>query len=91
MTLIITDYTQILNFPNSLHKVYFKQKIRDTTAKVAKLLHLDKIYRYKTTYGSFKWKLIKARLNTNKNEGKLGDERYQAVVFAIFELVLFPS
>jgi len=91
MTLIITDYTQILNFPNSSHKVYFKQKIRDTTAKVAKLLHLDKIYRYKTTYGSFKWKLIEARLNTNKNEGKLGDERYQAVVFAIFELVLFPS
>ena len=90
MTLIIEDYTQILNFPNSPYKVYFKQKNGDTTTKVAKLLHLDKIYRYKTTYESFMWKLIEARLKINKNKGKLGDERYQTIVFSIFELILFP-
>jgi hypothetical protein len=46
---------------------------------------------YRTIDGSFKWKLIEARLKTNKDEGKLGDKRYQVVVFAIFWLVSFLS
>jgi hypothetical protein len=63
----------------------------ETTVVVTKLLYLDKIGQYRTTNGSFKWKLIEDRLKTNKDEGKLGDERYQVVAFAIFGLVLFRS
>jgi len=79
----IEEYTQILNFP---HKVYFRQRIEDTFAKIAKLLHFDKIGQYRTINGSFKWNLIE---KINKDEGKLGDERYQVVAFVIFGLVLF--
>jgi len=48
-------------------------------------------YTYRTIDGSFKWKLIEARLKTNKDEGKLRDKRYQIVVVAIFWLVFFLS
>jgi hypothetical protein len=41
--------------------------------------------------GGFKWNVIKARMKKNVEEGKLGDERYRLVAFAIFGLVLFPS
>ena len=34
--------------------------------------------------------MIKNKLKTNKNNGKLGEEKYQVVDFAIFRLVLFP-
>jgi hypothetical protein len=41
--------------------------------------------------GGFKWNVIEARMKKNVEEGKLGDERYRLVAFAIFGLVLFPS
>jgi hypothetical protein len=41
--------------------------------------------------GGFKWKLIENKLKTYKAKGKKGEEKYQAVVFSIFKLVLFPS
>lgn len=40
--------------------------------------------------GGFKWKLIENKMKTDKENGKLKEEKYQAVAFAIFELVLFP-
>jgi hypothetical protein len=36
----------------------------------------------------FKWKLIENKLKADKDKGKLGEEKYQVVVFAIFGLVL---
>jgi hypothetical protein len=36
-------------------------------------------------------KAIEARMKKNDEEGKLGNERYKLVAFAIFGLVLFPS
>jgi E3 ubiquitin-protein ligase DOA10 len=35
--------------------------------------------------------LIEKKLKTDKNNGKLGEEKYQVVDFVIFKLVLFPS
>lgn len=37
----------------------------------------------------FKWKLIDNKLKEDKDKGKLGEEKYQVVVFFIFKLVLF--
>ena len=84
ITHTIEEYAQILNFPNNPPKVYFRKGIGDTVVEVTKLLHIDKIGQYRTIDGTFKWKLIEARLKTNKDEGKLGDKRYQVVVFTIF-------
>jgi hypothetical protein len=40
----------------------------------------------------FKWKIIKAKIiKKNMEEGKLGNEWYKVVAFAIFRLMLFPS
>jgi hypothetical protein len=41
MTPTIKEYAQILNFPNNPYKVYFRQRIENTTTKVVKLLHPD--------------------------------------------------
>jgi hypothetical protein len=62
----IEEYVQILNFLNNLDKVYFRKRIGDTTIEVTKLVHLDKISQYRTTNGSFKWKLIEAKLKIKK-------------------------
>lgn len=35
--------------------------------------------------------MIENKLKTDKNNGKLGEEKYQVVDFVIFKLVLFPS
>jgi hypothetical protein len=35
--------------------------------------------------------MIESKLKTDKEKGKLGEERYQIIVLAIFRLVLFPS
>jgi len=35
--------------------------------------------------------MIENKLKTDKEKGKLGEERYQIVVFAIFWLILFSS
>jgi hypothetical protein len=35
--------------------------------------------------------MIENKLKTDKEKGKLGEERYQIIAFAIFGLVLFPS
>jgi hypothetical protein len=71
--------------------VYFRQRIAGTATAVAKLLHLDQVDRYMTSNGGFKWKMIESKLKTDKEKGKLGEERYQIIAFAIFGLVLFPS
>jgi hypothetical protein len=55
-----------LNFLKNLDKVYFRKRIGDTTTEVTKLVHLDKISQYRTTNGSFKWKLIEAKLKIKK-------------------------
>jgi hypothetical protein len=81
LTPTIKEYAQILNFSNEPHKVYFKQRIRDMTTEVTKLLHLDKINQYRTTNRGFKWKLTETKLKVNKDEGNLGEERYQVVAF----------
>ena len=44
-----------------------------------------------TSFGDFKWKAIESRLKASKDKGRLGEEGYQLVAFAIFSLVLFPS
>ena len=62
----IEEYVQILNFLKNLDKVYFRKRIGDTTTEVTKLVHLDKISQYRTTNGSFKWKLIEAKLKIKK-------------------------
>jgi len=91
MTPTLEEYAQILSFPNDPYKVYFRQRIESTAAVVAKLLHLEQVDRYMTSNGGFKWKMIESKLKTDKEKGKLGEERYQIIVFAIFRLVLFPS
>lgn len=75
MTPIIEEYAQILNFPNDPHKVYFRPRIRDTVT------------------GSITNRGLSAKttLKTDKDKGKLREERYQAIAFAIFGLVLFTS
>jgi len=35
--------------------------------------------------------MIENKLKTDKEEGKLGEERYRIVAFVIFGLVMFPS
>jgi hypothetical protein len=70
--------------------VYFRQRIESTAAVVAKLLHLDQVDRYRTSNEGFKWKMIENKLKTDKEKGKLGEERYQIIAFTIFGLVLFP-
>lgn len=75
MTPTIEEYAQILNFPNDPHKVYFRQRNRDMTIKVTKLLHLDQVDQYRTTNKGFKWKLIETKLKANKDGGKLREER----------------
>jgi hypothetical protein len=32
----------------------------------------------------FKWKIIENKLKTDKEKGKLGEERYQIIAFDIF-------
>jgi len=91
MTPTLEEYAQILSFPNDPYKVYFRQIIESTAAAVAKLLHLDQVDRYRTSDGGFKWKMIESKLKTDKEKGKLGEERYQIIAFAIFGLVMFPS
>jgi hypothetical protein len=76
MTPTIKKYAQILNFPNDPHKVYFRQRIKNTDTKVVKLLHLDQIDQYKMFNGEFKWKLIENKMKANKDKGKLGEEKY---------------
>ena len=79
----VEEYAQILNFPNDLYKVYFKQRFEDTTVEVTKL-HLDQINQYKTSNERFKWKLIENKLKTYKEKGKLSEDRYQTLAFSIF-------
>jgi hypothetical protein len=43
MTPTIEEYAQILNSLNDHHKVYFRQRIENTTAEVTKLLYLNQI------------------------------------------------
>ena len=90
ITLTLEEYAQILSFLNDPYKVYFRQRIERTAAAVAKLLHLDQVDRYMTSNGGFKWKMIENKLKMDKEKGKLGEERYQIIAFAIFGLVLFP-
>ena len=91
MTPTLEEYAQILSFLNDPYKVYFRQRIEGTATAVAKLLHLDQVDRYMTSNGGFKWKMMESKLKTDKEKGKLGEERYQIIAFAIFGLVLFPS
>jgi hypothetical protein len=90
MTPTIEEYALILNFINERHKVYFRQRIKDTTVDVAKLLHLGQVDQYRTTNRGFNWKLIETKLKEIKDKGKLREERYQTVAFAIFGFVWFP-
>ena len=62
----IEEHAQILNFQNDPYKVNFRQRIRDITIKVAKLLHLDQANHYRTNNEGFKWKLIKTKLKVDK-------------------------
>jgi len=91
MTATLEEYAQILSFLNDPYKVYFRQRIESTAAAVEKLLYLDQVDRYRTSDEGFKWKMIESKLKMDKEKGKLGEERYQIIVFAIFGLVLFPS
>jgi hypothetical protein len=52
---------------------------------------LEKINQYKVTNGGFKRKTIEAIIKKNVENGKLGDEWYKLVAFAISRLNLFPS
>ena len=52
---------------------------------------LRKVSQFKITDMRFKWKIIKAKIKKNMEEGKLGNEWYKVVAFAIFRLMLFPS
>ena len=58
---------------------------------MVKLLGLGKISQCRIANGGLKWKVIDARMKKNSEEGRLGDERYRLVAFAIFGLILFPS
>jgi len=91
MTPTLEEYAQILSFPYDPYKVYFRQRVENTAVAVAKLLHLDQVDRYRISNGGFKWKMIENKLKTDKEEWKLGEERYQIIAFAIFGLILFPS
>jgi hypothetical protein len=76
-------------FSNNSHKIYLKQKFKETTLEVVNLLCLGKISQCKVANSGFKWKIIEARMKKNAKEGKLGDKWYKLVAFAIFGLVLF--
>ena len=78
-----------MDFPNNSHKIYLRWKFEDTTTEVVNLLCLGKISQCRVADGGFKRKVIKVRMKKNAKEGKLGDERYRLVAFAIFGLVLF--
>ncbi|KAL9334366.1 hypothetical protein Peur_074505 [Populus x canadensis] len=68
-----------------------RRKFKDTASEVVNLLGLGKISQCRVADGGFKRKVIEARMKKNAEEGKLGDERYKLMAFAIFGLVLFPS
>ena len=91
MTPTLEEYERILDFPNNSHKIYHRWRFEDTTSEVISLLGLGKISQCRVAEGGFKWKVIEARMKKNAKEGKLGDERYRLLAFAIFGLVLFPS
>jgi hypothetical protein len=76
MTPTLEEYAQILSFPYDPYKAYFRQRVENTAVAVAKLLHLDQVDRYRISNGGFKWKMIENKLKTDKEEGKLGEERY---------------
>jgi len=52
---------------------------------------LEKINQYRVTNGGFKLKTIEAIIKKNVEKGKLGDEWYKLVAFAISGLNLFLS
>ena len=91
ITPTLEEYERILDFINNSNKIYLRQKFKDITSKVVNLLCLGRISQCRVVDGGFKWKVIEARMKKNAKKGKLGDERYGLVVFAIFGLVLFPS
>ena len=91
ITPTLEEYERILDFINNSNKIYLRQKFKDTTSKVVNLLCLGRISQCRVADGGFKWKVIEARMKKNAKKGKLGDERYGLVVFAIFGLVLFLS
>jgi len=53
-------------------------------------LCLDQVNQYRMFNERFKWKLIENKRKADKDKGKLGEEKHQEVVFAIFGSVLFP-
>jgi len=91
MTPTMEEYERVLDFPNNSRKIYLRRKFEDTTSEVVNLLGLGKISQCRVADRGFKWKVIEAIMKKNAEEGKLGDERYRLVAFAIFRLVLFPS
>ena len=91
MTPTMEEYERVLDFPNNSRKIYLRRKFEDTTSEVVNLLGLGKISQCRVADRGFKWKVIEAIMKKNAEEGKLGDERYRLVAFAIFGLVLFPS
>jgi hypothetical protein len=91
MTPTMEEYERVLDFPNNGRKIYLRRKFKDTASEVVNLLGLEKISQCRVADGGFKRKVIEARMKKNAEEGKLGDERYKLMAFAIFGLVLFPS
>ena len=90
ITPILEEYDMILDFSNNSHQIYFKQIFKNTTLEVVRLLCLGKVSQCRVADGGFRMKAIEARMKKNDEEGKLGNERYKLVAFAIFGLVLFP-
>ena len=90
MTPTLEEYERILDFPNNSHRIYLRRRFEDTASEVVSLLGLGKISQCRVAEGGFKWKVIEARMKKNAEEGKLGEERYRLVAFAIFWASIVP-
>jgi hypothetical protein len=66
---ILEKYNKILDFSNNNHKIYFRQRFKDTAFEVTKLLCLGKVGQCRITDGGFRWKNIKARMKKNMEKG----------------------
>jgi hypothetical protein len=67
-------------FPNNSHKIYLRRKFEeDTTLEIIKCL--GKISQCRVANKGFEWRIIKACMKKNIEEGKLGDEQYKLVAF----------
>ena len=68
ITPIVEEYNMLIVVLEDVHKVYFRQRIDDTTDELAKLLRIHQInlYREKNNSRGFRWKWLEELLIAKK-------------------------